>query len=227
MKPKLLAATALIAAISCSDISAQSVNEEYLFDSPSWGLRASLDISCPGKWKLNNTKFDMFGAGAGVNVGVTYYHPFGGGLFVQPGVGLFYDTMDADTPLADTEHIPPQETLDAWVGTWGLHIPVMAGYRVDFTPTSALFLSTGPQLEAGFNAHLSADMPGESNIDGELYDSLLRRFDCQWKIEAGVAFSYNYYVGVSAAFGLANLAKHPEHVKFHRNLVQVTVGYNF
>lgn len=226
MNRLLAAATLVIAAISA--LSAQDYSE-YAFDSPSWGLRASLDISCPGKWKINSpgTKLDLFGAGAGVNVGVTYYHPFGGGLFVQPGIGIFYDTMDAETDMAGEDGISPSKTLDAWVGTWGLHIPLMVGYRVDLSTTSALFFSTGPQLEAGFNAHLTDDMPEGSSLAGELYDTLLRRYDCQWKIEAGAAFSYNYYIGVSAAFGLANLSKHSSLTSFHRNLVQVTFGYNF
>lgn len=35
-------------------------------------------------------------------------------------------------------------------------------------------------------------------------------------------------VGVEAAFGLVNLAKHSNNaVSFHRNLVSFTVGYNF
>lgn len=228
MKTRHIPAAALLAALCASPLKAQETTD-YAFDYPSWGLRASLDLSCPGRWKINNpeTKFDMFGTGAGVNVGVTYYHPIGRGLFVQPGLGFFYDTMDADTPLAGFDDIAPAETLDAWVGTWGLHIPLMAGYRIDLTPSSAIFLSTGPQLEIGFNAHLSADMPEGSSLAGELYDTLLRRFDCQWKIEAGVALSYNYYIGASAAFGLVNLSKHSTMSSFHRNLVQVTFGYNF
>ncbi|MCM1028884.1 MAG: PorT family protein [Pseudoflavonifractor sp.] len=227
---KALALAACMAACLPQGAAAQSAiqyDDDYAFDAPFWGLRVSLDLSCPGKWKVGNDKVDMFGTGAGVNVGVVYNRPFGGGLFVEPGVGLFYDTMDADTPMAGEDHLTPVETLNAWVGTWGLHIPLMVGYRVDLTPSSAIFLSTGPQLEIGFNAHLSDDMPEGSSLAGELYDTLLRRFDCQWKVEAGVAFSYNYYVGVSAGFGLANLARHSPVTKFHRNLVSITVGYNF
>lgn len=210
-------------------MAAQSAAEpEYAFDAPFWGLRASLDISCPGKWKVAGEKLKLFGPGAGVDVGVIYNCPVGGGLFVEPGISFFYDTMDADydTSIA---HSPWQDIdrIDAWVGTWGMRVPVMVGYRIDLTPTSALFLSTGPQLEVGFTAHLSDDMPGGSSLAGELYDNLLKRFDCQWKVGAGVAFGYNYYAGVEASFGLANISKYSDRVSFHRNLVTFTVGYNF
>ena len=229
MKAKYILASLIVALTSIIPASAQNAadGEEYAFDAPFLGLRGSLDISCPGKWKVNGEKIKLFGAGCGVNLGVVYNYPIGGGMYLEPGIGVFYDTMDAEAEMASVEGIPEYKTYNAWVGTLGLHIPLMVGYRVDFTPTSALFLSTGPQLEIGFNAHLTDDQHEGSSLAGELYNTLLRRFDCQWKVGAGVAFNYHYYVGVEAAFGLANIAKHPEHVKFHRNLVQVTVGYNF
>lgn len=226
----LLTALAICGAASTVTVSAQSQgrDNEFPYDTPFWGLRASFDLSCPGKWKVDNTKLDAFGTGPGVNVGMVYNRPLGGGFYVEPGIGVFYDTMDADYDTNREAPLPGAETIDAWVGTVGLHIPLMAGYRVDLAPASSLFFSTGPQLEIGFTAHLTDDMPGGSSLAGELYDTLLRRFDCQWKVGVGYAFNYNYYVGVEAAFGLVNLAKHSNNsISFHRSLVSFTVGYNF
>lgn len=232
MKTKCILAALLVAASSTFTASAQTAGgeqeSEYAFDAPFWGLRASLDLSCPTKWKVGDNKFSLFGVGAGASLGAIFNYPFGGGLYVEPGLTFFYDTMDADYDIS----VPDMpwgdiNRLDAYVGTWGLRIPLMVGYRIDFTPNTALFLSTGPQLEIGFSAHLSNDMPEGSSLAGELYDSLLRRFDCQWKFGAGVAFGYNYYVSAEASLGMINLSKQSERVSFHRNLVTVSVGYNF
>ncbi|MCI9043421.1 MAG: PorT family protein [Muribaculaceae bacterium] len=231
MKAKVLTAALAAVALTSVTAAAQSpaYSEEYAYDNPFWGLRASLDVSCPGKWKFgSDNKIKIFGPGAGVALGAVYNHPFGGGLYVEPGVSFFYDTMDADFDTSDSDTpVGSLDRIDAWVGTWGMRVPVMVGYRIDFTPTTALFLSTGPQLEVGFTAHLTDDMPGGSSLAGELYDTLFRRFDCQWKIGAGVAFGSNYYIGVDAAFGLVNLSKHSNATSFHRNLVTFSVGYNF
>lgn len=228
-KLKLLGAALLAAALLPFSSAAQGVAEnDYASDSPFWGLRVSVDVSCPGKWGVGNQKFKLFGPGAGVSLSGVYNRPLGGGLYIEPGIGFFYDTMDADYdnnlpggPLGNIDR------LDAWVGTWGMRVPLMAGYRVDFTPGTALFVSTGPQLEIGFSSHLSDDMPGGSSLAGELYDKMFHRFDCQWKIGVGVAFGYNYYVGVDASLGMVNLAKQGGNVNFHRNIVSISAGYNF
>lgn len=207
---------------------AQSPADTYAFDSPFWGLRASVDLSCPGKWSQGATRARIFGPGAGASLGAVYNYPVGGGVFIEPGVSVFYDTMDADY-VATVPDAPWQgiDRLDAWVGTLGMRIPVTAGYRIDFTPSASLFLSTGPQLEIGFTSRLSDDMPGGSSLAGELFDSLLRRVDCQWKFCAAVALGYSYHIGVEAAIGMVNLSRHSATSSFHRNMVQLTFGYNF
>ena len=229
MKTKVIAAAFLTAALIPLSSVAQGVpRPEYAFDNPFWGLRASVDVSSPGKWGVGNAKYKLFGPGAGVALSGVYNHPVGGGFYLEPGIGFFYDTMDADydntVPDGPVGNI---DKLDAWVGTWGMRVPLMIGYRVDFTHDTALFQSTGPQFEVGFSSHLSDDMPGGSSLAGELYDKMFRRFDFQWKIGAGVAFGYNYYVGVEAAFGTINLAKSGTPYSFHRNMVSSSAGYNF
>lgn len=229
MKTKLIAAALLTAAMLPLSSKAQSVpDSDYAFDTPFWGLRASVDVSCPGKWGIGNTKFKLFGPGAGVSLSAVYNRPVGGGFYLEPGIGFFYDTMDADydTTVPDGP-LGSVDRLDAWVGTWGMRVPLMVGYRVDFTRNTALFLSTGPQLEVGFTSHLSDDMPGGSSLAGELYDKMFRRFDCQWKVGVGIAFGYNYYVGVDASIGLVNLSKSGGNTDFHRNIVSISAGYNF
>lgn len=192
---------------------------------PYWGVRAGLDISIPGHWKVGDNSVDMFDNGAGFTAGAIYNIPLVKGLFLEPGVSLYYDTYHYDGIVIDAvggEEVRPQ------VRKFGFRVPVNLGWRFDINENCAATLFTGPQLGIGVSAstHLDSDLEGLDELDGNLYGDkgAYRRIDLAWSV--GGAFLFGHWqLTLSGDIGLLNL--HKGDIKFHENRVALTLGYNF
>ncbi len=212
---------------------------------PFWGVRASLDITCPTdvtyKYKSSKEKMDLMDNGCGFSVGAVYNLPIVANFYFEPGVSFFYNTWKwndkgyfDDLDGIDLKHNSIRQS--------GLRIPLNLGYHFDFTDDFKVSIFTGPQLEVGF--HCDSYVTAEAKVGGTTLESheayslykdndgtKFNRFNVDWNI--GVGFTYQkFYLGVTGSLGLTNML----HVKdldddekeyFHKNTVGIALGYNF
>lgn len=195
-----------------------------------FGIRASLDIACPGQVKYESVGVDTFKPGAGFSVGAIYNLPLVANLYFEPGVNLYYNTYALDNIEVIDEDLPVGIDVTGSMRKFGMRIPLQFGYHFDFTPQISLAVFTGPELEVGFSGRqhmkFKAGKLTESQSDDLYGDDGMSRFDLLWKFGAGLTFSHNYYLGVGGGVGMLNVSGDSD-IKFHENLVQVTLGYNF
>lgn len=203
-----------------------SVTSLFAIEKGNGGVRASFDVSIPGNWNIQGGHIKMFKPGCGFSVGCVYYQPLGKGLFLEPGLTLFYDTYSFDD-LRITGIDGTIATKDPGVRKAGLRLPVQLGYEFRITEKWRLAVYTGPELSYVFsqNAHVKH----RELLDEDFSPDLLgikehRRFDCAWK--AGIAVPIDFiWVGIDAALGLTDLL--PGNVTFRENRVSVNATYYF
>ena len=192
----------------------------------SWGIKATFDLSVPGKWNINKEHIDMFKPGAGFSVGAVYYQPVAKGFFLEPGLSFFYDTYS----FKDLSIIGVNgeiAAIDPSVRKAGLRLPLQFGYEFAFTEKWRLSVFTGPELSYALsrNAHIKHNGQLEDDFTPDLLGvKEHRRFDCAWKV--GVAVPVDFiWIGIDAAFGLVDLQ--PGNVSFRENRVSVSATYYF
>ena len=233
MKKLLLCAAAALVAFG-------AYAQDYLLNNPSnrayVGLRASYDLSCPGKVKTLGIKEKVFGVGSGVELGLVYNQPLVANLFLEPGISFYYNTESIDVEgFGLTNSIANDAFKNRSMRKFGMLVPVQVGYHFDFTPDVSLSLATGPVLNVGFSDDYyltSKSVAGkEVHASGTAYgdDGFLNRVDCAWRIGLGFTFSQKYFVGVSGDLGMCNMMKESAdgNITFHDNTVRFTLGYNF
>lgn len=186
-----------------------------------WGVRLSMDVTVP------SDGFGEYEHGAGVTGGVALAVPVYKGLYVEPGVLLFYNTMGVGNYVIDD--LP----YDGSVRNFGVRIPLNLGYRFNINDNISLSLTTGPW----FNFNISARQYANPNFEGpmpktskNLFDYGWHRFDAQWGFGVQATFSGRYIVGISGGVGTKALAARTadgHKMRMHRNTFTVTLGYNF
>lgn len=222
-------ATALLALGGLSASAQTVVNNPN--NRPYFGIRASLDVPCPGDVKVKDVKHEMYKNGVGVDFGFIYNIPVVANFYIEPGVNFFYNAYGIkDVRLGDVSSSDAFE--HASVRESGMRVPVSLGYHFDFTPDVNLAIFTGPELEVGFS---SDNYITTKEIAGRKFHSAtsnygdngsFNRVGCNWTFGVGFNFCKSYYVGVSGAVGLVDLNKH-DNVSWKKNRVDVTLGYNF
>lgn len=224
---------------AASLLSLPAFAQDYLLDNPSnhayLGVRASYDLSCPGKIKYGDAKEKMFGIGSGVSLGLVYNQPIVANLFVEPGISFYYNTQSIDLDGFDVSDWGSANDVfeHRSMRKFGMQIPVQFGYHFDFAPDMNLAIATGPVLDVGFSDDYYVTTKPISghrfHESGTAYgdDGFLNRVDCAWRIGVGLTVSQNYYVGVSGDLGMCNMLKDVPDVSFHENAVRITLGYNF
>lgn len=213
-------ALAFVAA-TATGVSAQS----YLLDNPAnkgyFGIRASGEVSCPGKVE----GFEMFKNGGGFEVGAIYNVPVVANFYIEPGLKLYYNTYG----IKSIKGFYEKELTDGSVRKFGMRVPVNFGYHFDFTPECKVYVFTGPELEIGFTAKDHYNLKGVGSASMNAYDKEgipLNRVDCLW--DFGVGVSYNqFYLGVSGAVGMCDMFDSEAGVSFKENRASFTLGYNF
>lgn len=211
--------------------------QSYIVDNPGnrsyFGIRASGEITCPGKFDVQGNKIEALKKGGGFEVGAIYQVPVVANFYVEPGLSFYYNATGVkNASIGDLD-------LNVWEHNSfrkaGFRVPVMLGYHFDFTPQVNLAVFTGPELDVGLSndwyftskesalgqIHHAPSLYGD-NVGAEK----MNRVGCNWKFGVGFNFLQNYYVGVSGAVGLCDMAK-SDNVKFHENRVDITLGYNF
>lgn len=186
-----------------------------------WGVRLSMDVSFP------SDGFGEYEHGAGLDGGVTVAVPLHKGLFIEPGVLLYYNTMGVGNYVID------DMPYTGSVRNFGLRIPLNFGYRFNVTDNISLALTTGPW----FNFNISARQYANPNFEGpmpktskNLFDYGWHRFDAQWGFGVKATFSGRYVVGISGGVGTKALATRTidgHKMRMRRNTFTITLGYNF
>lgn len=229
---KLILGIALVAFAATGASAQRIVNNPD--NKPFWGVRASLDISCPTKATYKEDGYkesaSVFENGVGVSVGAIYNLPIVANFYFEPGISLFYNTWK--NKLEDTKYINHNSFRQT-----GMRIPLNLGYHFDFTDDFKVSVFTGPQLQVGFSCD---DYVGAKVEDVEYHeapsmysgDEGFNRFNLSWNI--GVGFTYKHvYLGVTGSLEMTNMMRYKKEsgddfsYTAHMNTVGIALGYNF
>lgn len=219
----------LCAALVPSAAKAQDILTNNPDNAPYFGIRAGLDIACPGDISVGNAGLDFFKNGAGFNVGGIYNLPVIANFYVEPGVSLFYNTYGVKKEFYDygEDFGFAEDIRDISLRKFGMRIPVMVGYHFDFTPDLKLHVFTGPELEIGFKGKIHAKIDRFDASEGAYGDKgFLKRVDCSWDFGVGLQYSC-YYVNLTGAIGMCNMINKIPGATYHENRVSLNLGYNF
>lgn len=225
MKKFLISLLTLVSAIT---VAAQDQDQSRL------GVRLSWDLNSPSTNYEGGAQ--VYGNGSGFSLGAFYDIPLYKALYFEPGLSFFYNTIG----MPDIQIIPESPELrttviDGSLRNVGFRIPMVAGYRFDFTDDIALSVFTGPQLNIGLSMKYHLNLPSylkdteENNI--QEYGNGFHRLDMQWLF--GVRFHYqnNFIAELSGGPGMTDLLgkEYKQFNKLHlrRNIFSISVGYIF
>lgn len=197
---------------------------------PQLGVRLSWDLNAPVT-NLNDN-VDFLNNGSGFSVGAFYDIPVYGALYFEPGLSFFYNTIGISDIIVNAENA----VIDGSLRNVGFRIPLVAGYRFDFTDDIALSVFTGPQLNIGLSLKQHINMPeGLKDYkdileDGkQYYGNGWHRLDMQWLF--GVRFHYqdNFFAELTGGPGMTNIMGGKDFKGDHlrRNVFSIGVGYIF
>lgn len=205
-------------------LTAMLIGVSSMFAGP--GFRVSYDYTNPGSVKMPNTDdIKSFSSGSGVAVGFVYRVPLILGLYVEPGISLYYDTFKDEMGFITTGD--GFDTQKLTVKTFGMRVPIVAGYRFGLGPIAGLSIFTGPQFGYGFYGKYDLpDRYDNGDYDDNYYgDNGMRRFNVDWRLGAQVDLFKKLIVGIGYDFGLNDLKKDKPSFKVSR--MTVSVGINF
>lgn len=247
---KALAKAAAFILLALSAIPAASA-QSYLFDNPEnrayFGVRAGIDISSAANGGA------MFSNKPGFNVGAVYNIPVVANFYFEPGLHLFYNVFGTSTVqffeqtwvdeagVENTRDIPYQ--VDGTLRNFGFRIPLNLGYHFDFAPDLSVHAFTGPQLNLSLVARYHQNeviTPGNERVQSESVDAFgtngYKHVDLQWNFGVGLTYQ-RYYMTVGGSVGITKMKSAsvipcgPYNVdlgrSIRRNLVNISVGYNF
>jgi hypothetical protein len=239
---KQLIALALFAA-GCSVASAQS----EIFYNPDnkayFGVRASLDITCPGDVNIKGVGSfsDYVGNGVGFSVGAIYNVPVYYNLYFEPGLNIYRHNAKSKDWLVDmASKLHSTEYSKVTLSEWGFDIPLVFGYHFDFSDIK-LSVFTGPEFRVGLSGKtkytttksVGPKLKGSESMYSDESTFVFNRADVAWRFGVGVTYQ-KYYFSISGAPGLCNWLNDAtsdvfgeEKISMHRNTVSFTLGYNF
>ena len=188
-----------------------------------WGLKATVDVEIPGKWRSENTSVTMYKPGAGFTIGGISNIYLGKNFYFEPGVSFFYSQYRCDysigTDLVNMIKNPKIYKL-------GIEVPLVFGYTIDFSEKFAMDVFTGPQLRYALGGEMvikDQEIKEEFGATVDLWE-IQRRLDCSWKI--GIGFPMNQFtLSFEADLGITNLLKHE--ISFRENRVGLGLAYYF
>ena len=218
----------LVLFISCAATSgAQAIGANpTLAENPArhgWSAHLAFELTTPtgsqGRWST--------GGGATFTIAYTYY--LTSRWFISPGLGGFYNTMG-------TDFIPEYGTLyEGTIKNFGVRVPVYSGYNFKLPGDFELAVATGPAININVYAreHASPNFSAEviePDKPVNLFGRGFNHVDLQWSFFASLTYREHYCVGISAAFGLTNVATitdGPCTLHVHRNNVALLLSYKF
>lgn len=206
--------TALVAALTLGTAAASAQIEQEGF-----GVRIGWDLTSPS---TNIDKIaNLYSNGSGLSFGAYYDIPLYRALYFEPGLSFFYNTMGI-TDVGVLGGGPGTYVIDGSLRNCGFRVPMIFGYRFDFTDDMALSVVTGPQANLGLS--LKEHFPDFGSSDN-YYGNGWHRLDAQWLF--GVKFHYqdHWVAELIGGVGMTNMASHGLRVR--RNTFSISVGYQF
>lgn len=187
-------------------------------------IRTAMEIAVPSGAR------DLYGTGAGFNIGIQYRAELPKSFYFEPGVELSYTTMTVKDEFNIDDYLYRGNAC-----TTTLRIPLMVGYCAALSDFSYLDFSTGPWLNFNVSArqtvtpNLAAPVP-VPNTKINLFDHGFKRFDAAWGIRLYVTFARQYTVGITSSVAftpLASFGNRDKKIRVHRNTIAISLGYNF
>lgn len=179
-----------------------------------FGAKASFDIILPGDWHSSGSSFSWYKNGIGVSLGGVYNVSFSNGFYLEPGLSIALQSYKVDGVVMVDEGTS-SEVYDPKVKEWGFRVPVMVGYDIRVNDIASIPVFTGPEFNYQFAGSYSKKVEG---FNFSPFDSD-RRFECYWKVGAGILAGQNM-VSIEAALGLNDLLK-TEGTSFRKNRVSI------
>ena len=149
MKKIVLVIIAALAAISAS--------AQYTNDVSRLGIRLSWDLNSPA---VSKEYKNMMNTGSGFSIGGFYDIPLTESIYFEPGLSLFYNTIGLDEIVAIDADGEQTVSVDGSVRNFGFRVPLVAGYRFEFTEDIAVSFFTGPQFNIGLTSKSRYSGPG-------------------------------------------------------------------
>lgn len=194
-------------------------------DTVLWGLKASVDVELPSKWRGDGGAFTMYRPGYGFTIGGVSNIYLGQNFYFEPGISLAYTQYRyKDMLFSDPQGVIVEE--DPKVYKWGLQIPLVVGYTIDMSDSFALNVFTGPQIRYAFAGKIAFRNKEIADGDDEYVDlwNGQRRFDLAWKVGVGVPLN-SWVISVEADLGITDLLKGD--LSFRENRIGLGLTYFF
>lgn len=184
--------------------------------------RASMDMVFPSRG------FDYYNQGAGFSVGAYGTVETPSHIWAEAGVAMTFFGM------SNKDFIPfsTQYDYDGTATSYGLRIPLMAGYNFILNPDASLRVGAGLWGNISLTAQQNISPNFESRIPlPEVNVNLMhegwQHFDPQAALSITYTYASNYSIGINAAYGLSPMFKMPIGSDIYRANLGVSLGYNF
>ncbi len=208
-------------------LGAQGQNPDW-FDSGTnhtrFGVRLSWDLNSPST-SFNNI-IPTYHNGSGLSAGAFLNVPLYKNMYIEPGLSLYYNTMIISQNIRDDIELDYPLTPEGSLRNSGFRIPLVVGYRFDFTDDVSVSVFTGPQLNLGLTMkeYVNATHRRES-----LYDHGWHRCDAQWLFGLRFYYSDNWIADITGGIGMTNMVDTSiyKNGKFRRNTFSIGIGYLF
>lgn len=189
----------LLSGLLCTSLTYGKINDKRV----NWGLKATVDAELPTKWHGEHNDIKMFNNGVGFTIGAISNISIAKNFYFEPGISFFLSQYRYDLIVADGK----DKTENPMLSKYGIEIPTLFGYTIDFNDMIGLHIFTGPQIRYAFTGKvgLNSEEQKEENENLLLWDSN-RRFDFSWKIGIGLPIQH-FMISVEADFGITNLYK--------------------
>lgn len=215
MKKIVLMVIAALAAITAS--------AQYTNDQARLGVRLSWDLNSPA-----TSVKDVYSNGSGFSLGGFYDIPLSESVYFEPALSVFYNTIGIDDLVVLGEPSQPPLPVSGSIRNFGFRVPLVAGYRFEFTEDIAVSFFTGPQFNVGLTSkkHYSAK---EVTYPRNNYKNGWTRFDMQWIFGLRLHYIDNWMFELTGGPGITNLWTGDQYKGEHlrRNIVSIGVGYIF
>lgn len=193
----------------------------------SWGVKATVDAELPTKWHGKNNDWKMFHNGVGFTLGALSHIPLGRNFYVEPEVEFFMSQYRYDLVIMEDD----RDNKNPKLSKFGIGIPVVAGYNINFSQRFGMRIFTGPQIRYAFAGKVGVARQLKDEYEKLLLWDTNRRFDFSWKVGIGFAID-NFMISAEADFGISNLYRRSpvtdySQWRYHENRVGGGVTYYF
>lgn len=193
--------------------------------SPELGVRLSMDVTFPGSGR------SVYNTGAGFSLGGVARWDLPKNFFIEPGIMFTYMAMTAKNPVSFDDYY----FYEGAAKLYGIRVPVNIGYSFEVAPRAEMAVSTGPYVHFNFSAKQSLlpNMAAPDHLPDRtvnLMQNGWKKVDAGWGLTLSMTFSGCYYVGLTSGVSFTPLAVYgnkDKKIRIHRNMVAVTLGYNF